>query len=215
MTTARPARTILGAAAALLLAGNLAACGAGAGADAEGPPDLGTALALKVTGFEPADAPEPPSTVCRDGRYNDGDVPALPGSLGEPTAVGYRSEDAELHAWAWRTRTPEAAATVVDQVVADLEGCSFQIHFDSDTDGDGDLDAGGSEEQSAEPWSDGQWTGVSASARFYGGGAELVESRFARHGDVVVLVVLTVHGGDDAVLSTVDTYLAGVAVRLG
>jgi hypothetical protein len=151
--------------------------------------------------------------VCRDGTYDDGSVPAVPGSLGEPTAVGYSSEDAELHAWAWRTATPADATTAVDEAVADLDGCSFQIHFDSDTDGDGELDAGGSEEQTARPWSD-DWTGMSASARFYGGGAELVESRFARNGDVVVLVVLTVHGSDDAILSTVEAYLDGVAARL-
>jgi hypothetical protein len=216
MTTARPARTILRAAAALLLGGSLGACGAeaGAGAGDEAPPDLGTALALDVKGFAAADAPEPPATVCRDENYNDDPVPVLPGSLGEPTAVGYSSEDAELHAWAWRTPTPEAATTVVDQAVADLAGCSFQIHFDSDTDGDGELDAGGSEEQTARPWSDEFWTGMSASARFYGGGAELVESRFARNGDVVVLVVLTVHGNGDGLLPTVEAYLDGVAVRL-
>ena len=212
MTTARPVRTAL--VAGLLLAGSLAACGADADAESAAPPDLGTALALDLKGFEPADAPEPPGTVCRDGDYNDDPVPALPGSLGDATAVGYSAGDAEVHAWAWRTATPESATAVVDEAVADLEGCRFQIYFDSDTDGDGEIDAGGSEEQTARPWSDDSWTGMSASARFYGGGAELVESRFVGNGDVVLLVVLTVHGNDDALLPTVDAYLEGVAARL-
>ena len=51
-------------------------------------------------------------------------------------------------------------------------------------------------------------------ARFFGGGAELVESRFGRHGDVVVLAVLTVHSNDDTLLPAVDSYLDGVAARL-
>jgi hypothetical protein len=212
MTTARPARTAL--VTGLLLAGSLGACGTDAGAESAAPPDLGTALALDLKGFESAAAPEPPSTVCRDGDYNDDPVPGLPGSLGDATAVGYSAGDAELHAWAWRTATPESATAVVDEAVADLEGCRYQIYFDSDTDGDGEIDAGGSEEQSARPWSADPWTGLSASGRFYGGGAELVESRFVRNGDVVVLVVLTIHGNDDALVPTVDTYLEGVAARL-
>jgi hypothetical protein len=141
-------------------------------------------------------------------------VPTLPGSLGEATAVGYSVGDAELHAWAWRTATPESATTVVDEAAAGLEGCRYQISFDSDTDGDGEIDAGGSEEQTARPWSDGSWTGMSASGRFYGGGAEFVESRLVRNGDVVVLVVLTIHGNDDALLATMDASLEGVAARL-
>jgi hypothetical protein len=171
MTTARPARTAL--VAGFLLAGSLAACGTDAGAEIAAPPDLRTALTLDVKGFEPAAAPEPPSTVCRDGDYDSDSVPTLPGSLGEPTSVGYSAHDAELHAWAWRTATLEAAGTVVDEAVADLEG-----------------------------------------GRFYGGGAELVESRFVRNGDVVVLVVLTIHGNDDALVAGVDAYLEGVAARL-
>lgn len=212
MTTARPAWTT--PVATLFLAGSLAACGTTTVAAPKPVLDLATVLTVDVDGFAPADAPEPPATVCHDPDHGD-PVPQVPGTLGEPTAVGYSSADADLHAWAWRTQTPEAATTVVDEAVADLQGCSFQIHFDSDTDGDGEIDAGGSEEQTARPWSTDHWTGLSASGRFYGGGAELVESRFGRNGDVVVLVVLTVHSNDDAVLSTVDAYLEGVAAQLG
>jgi hypothetical protein len=213
--TSRPARTALGSATALLLAGSLAACGSVHGTATAAPPDLATALMSDVAGFSSGDVPAPPTTVCHDGNYNEDYVPVLPGSLGQPAAVGYRAEDAELHAWGWRLASSDAATTVVDEALADLAGCSYEIHFDSDTDGDGELDAGGSEEQSAQPWSDGSWTGLSASGRFYGGGAELVESRFVRNGDVVLLVVLTIHGGgDDALRSAVTTYLDGVAARL-
>jgi hypothetical protein len=95
-----------------------------------------------------------------------------------------------------------------------VRGCTFQIYVDSDTDGDGEIDAGGSEEQTGRLWSDENWTGMSASGRFFGGGAELVESRFARHGDVVVLVVLTIPSNDGALVPTVDAYLDDVAARL-
>jgi hypothetical protein len=212
MTTARVT------AVALLLLGSLAACdsadaGAGSG-PAAAPVDLATALTVDMKGLQTAAVAEPPDTVCRDGNYSDDPVPVVPGSLGEPTGVGYASEDAELHAWAWRTATADSAASVVDEAVADLRGCSYQVHFDSDTDGDGEIDAGGSETQTARPWDDGTWTGMAASGQFFGGGAELVESRFVRAGDVVLLVVLTVHGNDEARLDTVDSYLAGVAERL-
>ena len=211
MTTARPARSTL---AALLLAGSLAACGTTTAAAPKPVPDLTTALTVEIDGFAPADVPEPPATVCRDADYGD-PVPQIPDALGEPAAVGYSADDADLHAWAWRTAGPEAATAVVDQAVADLEGCSYQIYFDSDTDGDGELDAGGSEEQTARPWSDEHWTGMSASGRFYGGGAQLVESRFARNGDVVVLVVLSIHGSDETLIPTLGAYLDGVAAQLG
>jgi hypothetical protein len=214
MTTARPARTALGSAAALLLAGTLAACGSDASPEAAAPPDLRTALTLDLEGFEPADAPGPPDTVCRDASYSEDPVPVVPGSLGFPTAVGYRADGAELHAWAWRTASGEAAATVVDAALADLAGCSYQIHFDSDTDGDGEIDAGGSEEQHALPWSDDIWTGMAVSGRFSGNGAEITESRFVRAGDVVLLVALTIHGNDDALRPTVTTFLDGVAEQL-
>ncbi len=217
MTTARPARPALGATVALLLLGGLAACGsadAGAGSGPAAPVDLATALTVDMKGLQTAAVAEPPDTVCRDGNYSDEPVPVLPGSLGDPTGVGYASEDAELHAWAWRTATADSAASIVDEAVADLRGCSYQVHFDTDTDGDGEIDAGGSETQSARPWADGTWTGMAASGQFFGGGAELVESRFVRAGDVVLLVVLTVHGNDAARLDTVDSYLAGVAERL-
>ena len=49
----------------------------------------------------------------------------------------------------------------------------------------------------------------------YGNGAELIESRFARSGDVVVLVVLTIHSNDDGLRRTLISYLDGVAARLG
>ena len=214
MTTARPTWTTLGT--ALLLAGGLAACGddPAADADAAAPPDLRTALTLDVEGFAPADVPESPTTVCHDPDHNRNTVPTLPTSLGEPTGVGYSSDDADLHAWAWRTATPEAAATAVDEAVADIDGCRFQIYVDFDTDGDGEIDAGGSEEQTAVPWSDEHWTGLSASGRFMAGDPERIESRFGRSGDVVVLVVLTVQGRDDALVPTVDTYLDEVAARL-
>jgi hypothetical protein len=168
-----------------------------------------------VAGFSSGDVPAPPETVCHDGSYHEDYVPVLPGSLGQPTAVGYRTEDAELHAWGWRLASADAATAVVDEAVADLGGCSYEIHFDSDTDGDGELDAGGSEQQSAQPFSDDSWTGMSSSGHFYGDGAELVESRFVRSGDVVLLVVLTIHGGgDDSLRSAVATYLDGVAAEL-
>ena len=211
MTTARPAWTTF--AATLFLAGGLVACGATTVAAPKAVPDLATALTVDIDGFVEADAPEPPATVCRDPDYGD-PVPQVPGTLGEPTAVGYSADGADLHAWAWRTASPEAATTVVDEAVADLRGCSFQIYVDSDTDGDGEIDAGGSEEQSARTWTTENWTGLSASGRFFGGGAELVESRFGRHGDVVVLAVLTVHSNDDTLLPAVDSYLDGVAARL-
>jgi hypothetical protein len=211
MTTARTAESTL---AALLLAGSLVACGTTTAAAPKTVPDLATALTVEIDGFAPADVPEPPATVCHDPDHNSDAVPTLPRSLGEPTGVGYSGDDADLHAWAWRTATPEAAATAVDEAVADIDGCRFQITVDYDTDGDGDIDAGGSEEQTAVPWSDENWTGLSASGRFSDDSNERVESRFGRHGDVVVLVVLTVAGNDDALLPTVDSYLDEVAARL-
>jgi hypothetical protein len=211
MTRARPGLITL---APLLLTGVLAACGSISPPAPAAPPDLSTALAVDVPGFTPADAPGPPTTVCHEGNYGDA-VPRVPGGLGAPTAVGYTTEDADLHAWAWRTASAEAAASAVDEVVADIDDCRFQIYFDSDTDGDGRIDAGGSEEQTAVPWSADPWTGLSASAQSYGGGSERVESRFAHGGDVVVLVVLTIHGDDDGLVSAAQTFLDGVADRLG
>jgi hypothetical protein len=181
---------------------------------ADAPPDLQTALTAELDGFEPGDVPPPPDTVCEDSGYSDDPVPVLPGSLGDPTSAGFRAEDAELHAWAWRTATAEDATAVVDEAVAGLTGCGYQVHFDSDTDGDGEIDAGGSDEQHALPWSDDTWTGMSISGSHFGNGAELTESRFVRSGTVVLLVVLTIDGNDDARRTTVPTYLDGVAERL-
>lgn len=210
MTTARPPRTTLGT--ALLLAGVLAACGNEAGSAAR--PDLRAVLTSDVEGFTPADAPEAPATVCRDSDLDSSAVPTLPRSLGEPTAVGYSSDDADLHAWAWRTATPEDAAAVVDEAVAGIDGCRFRIIVDFDNDGDGEIDAGRSDEQTAVPWSDENWTGLSTSGRFAVRENKRIESRFGRNGDVVVFVVLTVQGSDDALVPTVDVYLDDVAARL-
>jgi hypothetical protein len=223
MTTARPRRPALrrapvlvpALALVLVLVGTLAACGSDPAGDASPPPDLQSALTLDVKGFEPAAAPQPPATVCREGQYSEGPVPELPGSLGDPTSAGYRSDEAELHAWAWRTASAETAAAVVDDAVADLEACSYEVFFDSDTDGDGRIDAGGSEQQHARAWSDENWTGMTISGSSYGNGAEITEARFARRGDVVVLVVLTVHGNDDALRPVLISFLDGVADRLG
>jgi hypothetical protein len=83
-------------------------------------------------------------------------------------------------------RVPRGGDDVVDEAVAGLGGCRYQVHFDSDTDGDGEIDAGGSETQTARPWADEAWTGI-----------------------------LTIHGNDDALVPTVDSYLDGVAGRIG
>jgi hypothetical protein len=40
----------------------------------------------------------------------------------------------------------------VDDAVAGLRGCSHQVQFHSDTEGDGEIDAGGSETQTARSW---------------------------------------------------------------
>jgi hypothetical protein len=179
------------------------------------PTDLATALAVDVPGFTPTDAPEQPDTVCREGSYN-GTVPSLDPDLGTATATGYGAEEAELGAWAWRTDSAEAAAALVDAVTADLDACQYDVYYDSDTDGDGELDAGGHEQQHAREWSDGTWTGLAVDARTESGGVELTETRFARSADVVVLVVLTsTDGRADSLPATVEAYLDAVAGRLG
>lgn len=197
-----------------LLAGVLAGCTTVVVGTIE-PTDLGTALAVDVPGFTPADAPGLPETVCREGGYS-GAVPSLDPDLGTATAAGYRAEQAELGAWAWRAGSADAAAALVDAATADVEACQYDVYYDSDTDGDGDLDAGGHEQQHAREWSDGTWTGLAVNARTEGGGVELTETRFVRSGDVVLLVVLTsTDGGADSLPATVEAYLDGVAGRLG
>ena len=214
MTTARPTRTTLRCAAALVaVIAGLVACGSDPPVEAAAPPDLQSALTLDVKGFQPAAAPEPPDTVCAG--YPEESGPALDPALGDATSAGYRADGADLHAWAWRTDSPEAATAVVDEAVADIDGCRYQVYYDSDTDGDGEIDGGGSEQQSASPWSDENWTGMRIEGSSYGNGAELIESRFARSGDVVVLVVLTIHSNDDGLRRTLISYLDGVAARLG
>jgi hypothetical protein len=179
------------------------------------PTDLPTALAVEVPGFAPSDAPPLPDGVCREGSYS-GNLPGLDSALGTPTATGYRAEDSELGVWAWRMNSPDTAEAIVGEATDRADACAYDLYYDSDTDGDGDLDAGGHEQQSARAWSDETWDGLAVSARTEGGGVEVAETRFVRSGDVVLLVVLTsTDGGTDSLPATVEAYLDGVAGRLG
>jgi hypothetical protein len=205
------------AARAALLGVALASLGpVGCGFDVERPPaDLPTLVALAPEGYEPEDAGEPPATICPETGYSGGEAPAVPDDLGAPATAGFRSADgAQLQVWAWWAGSAGAAAGYVEEAVAGRDGCDYDIHYDSDTDGDGRLDAGGSQTQTAEEWSDEHWFGLAASGHSSGDGYVATQSRFVRSGAVVLLAVLTGHETDD--LETVlDAYLHTVGAGLG
>jgi hypothetical protein len=173
--------------------------------------DLRQALTQTIDGFEPANVPATPTHVCAMSRYSGAEAVELPAGLGSPTTVAFRSGDAEFSVWAWRTDSPAAAAAHVADVVERLDACRYDLHVDSDTDGDGRIDAGFSETQSATEWSDEHWTGLAATARASG---DVTESRFLRSGDVVLLAVLTFHTTDE-LEPALAGYLADVGVDLG
>jgi hypothetical protein len=193
----------------------LGLAGCGFAVEGAASPDLSAVLAQAPDGFSAVDAEQPPDTVCPQSRYDGGEGPPVPDALGEPTSAAFGSaDDAELHVWVWRAGSAEAATGYVDRAVADLDGCAYEIYVDSDTDGDGRIDSGGSQTQTAEPWSDAHWTGLAVSGRSSGNGSRATESRYVRSGDVVLLAVLTVHGTDDAA-PVLDGYLDTIGAQLG
>ena len=200
----RGARFLAGA--VLLLAG----CSAGSGTSRA---DLEDALAVELPGFRSVAGPGI-TAVCDPVPGGD-EVPELPKDVGEPVSVVFARAEATVEAHAWAAEDEAAARSVVDDIAGAADACEHEMFSDADTDGDGRLDAGGTDVQTVEAWEGSGWTGVLVHREVSGPGAgELVERRLVRSGDVVLLAVFRSDRVDDET-EPLDTLLDQVHRRLG
>ena len=171
--------------------------------------DVETALAVDLPGFEHVAPPEPPEQQCSD-PTGGGSVRGVPPELGDPVSVAFRSGDDVIAVHAWATQ-PDLGSSVADRLGdAAAEDCAYEMFFDSDTDGDGQIDAGGSDVQEVEDWSADGWSGVRIQGDSSGIRAQVLESRLVARDDVLLWVTAT--GSDTG--AAVDDLLEQVAGRL-
>lgn len=201
--------------AAALTAATLVSC------TSEGPGEaivLRAALLVDLDGFEATSPAEPPTELCSPGDGNPGgiDPPELAVQPGVPSAVGYRSEQADLNAYAWAASDAATAQAFVEGLAAVSSDCDFEYFYDADTDGDGELDPGGQEVQAAGPWTGSGWTGISIAGGSSGATSQVRETRLVWQAEVALLVVVTSEDGSDreAVAAILDSFLATVDQRL-
>ena len=158
--------------------------------------DLEDALAVELSGFHPVDGPEI-TAVCDPSPTGGGEVPGLPEDIGTPVSVSFAGEESTVEAYAWAV-DETAVRSLVGDVAARADDCAHEVFADADTDGDGEIDAGSTDVQTAEKWASAGWTGLLVHREVAGlGHSELVERRLVHQGDVVLLAVLRSDRVDD------------------
>jgi hypothetical protein len=175
--------------------------------------DLEDALAVELSGFHQVDGPEI-TAVCDPSPSGGGEPPGLPEDIGTPVSVSFARAEATVEAYAWAV-DETAARSLVDDVAQRADDCAHEVFADGDTDGDGEIDAGSTDVQTAGTWEGSGWTGLLVHREVDGlGSSEMVERRLVHEGDVVLLAVLRSDRVDDAT-APLDDLLEQVHDRLG
>jgi hypothetical protein len=107
-------------------------------------------------------------------------------------AAVFEGAEATLEAYAWVFEDQAAAGSLVEGFTDRADDCAHEVFADADTDGDGTLDAGQTDVQTAESWEGaGGWFGLRVHREVSGlGESEMVERRLVHSGGVVLLGVL-------------------------